>query len=168
MGYVNDKPAFFESQFSLSQSMERLRGCVRKELFRAEQGKPALGVITDQKVCFYWYPTPRVLSPLKPVFIGHFVNRDGKVVLDGVFTVTGIARVQRALLIPGVVVIALSTMFTLPEAFVNLHNNPWKLAGPLLGLTCLGTTVWFLKRIKNRWLVEIDLLTKLMESALSL
>ncbi|PYK98331.1 MAG: hypothetical protein DME19_12940 [Verrucomicrobia bacterium] len=164
---MNDEPITFQSKFSLLESIERLRSCVRTEALRAEQGKPAVGVIVDQNVTVFWYPTgSMIVYAFKPTFKGQFADVDGRVILRGMFTMTRFSKGHRVLTLPGIVIIGVFIIFTLPVAALHHRSNPWELLLPMLGILLLGFEIWFAGLIERRWHRETDSLTKLISTAL--
>jgi hypothetical protein len=78
-------PAEFESSFGLSESVERLNAATRRSVSSATTRQEVVGTVTGLQVSLYGF-TPLVHNSFKPFFRGRFIQRNGKVILAGRFT----------------------------------------------------------------------------------
>jgi hypothetical protein len=78
-------PAEFESSFGLSESVERLNAATRRSVSSAATRQEAVGTVKESQVSLYC-STPMVGNSFKPFFRGRFIERNGKVILAGRFT----------------------------------------------------------------------------------
>jgi len=78
-------PAEFISEYSLEESIERLRGVVKWSVFQALFQEAAVGRVSKRRVSIR-RDIPLVGNPYKPHFIGKFECKSGQVFLTGVFT----------------------------------------------------------------------------------
>ena len=84
-------PAEFESSFGLSESVERLNAATRRSVSSATTRQEAVGTVKESQVSLYCF-TPMVGNSFKPFFRGRFVERNGKVILAGRFTMHPYAK----------------------------------------------------------------------------
>jgi hypothetical protein len=163
---MKDEPVSFESNYSLSESIERLRGFVRTDPTRAEAGKPAVGVISGQEVTFWWHPVPGFTHAFTPRFRGCFVSRGGKIFLNGGFVASGFARVQRSLLTPQRITLIVFLLLTFPNIFFSIQNRERDFSGPVIAFLLLAGHIWFVRYFRMRWRKEIDSLNRSIKDAL--
>jgi hypothetical protein len=77
--------AEFESSFGLADSLERLQSATRRSVFSVWSRPEAVGTVTQSRVSLQ-RAIPMTRNSFKPFFRGHFIQRKGKVVLAGRFT----------------------------------------------------------------------------------
>ena len=78
-------PAEFKSDYSLTESIARLRAATRRSVFKALAGPAAVGRVTESSVRLQRV-IPMVGNSFKPFFIGRFETRDDGVYLAGKFS----------------------------------------------------------------------------------
>jgi hypothetical protein len=85
-------PAEFESSFGLAESVERLRAATRRSVFSALSRQEAVGTVTESRVSLQRV-IPMVGNSFKPLYRGRFIDRNGKVILAGRFTMHWLVKV---------------------------------------------------------------------------
>ncbi len=101
MAYPNPPPLFgsipaeFTSDFSMEESVERLRAVVKRSIFQALFEEAGVGKVTANRVSLQRV-IPMVGNSFKPFFIGSFRTRGQRVVLSGRFTVLPLVKVFMA------------------------------------------------------------------------
>jgi hypothetical protein len=147
-------PVEFESSFGLSESIERLKAATRRSVFPALARQGAVGTVKESRVSLQRV-IPMVGNSFKPFYRGRFMERNGKVVLAGRFTMHWFVKVFMAFWFGGV------GCFTL-LASILVATNPQKATlAPLLGLGMIvaGTALvsigkWF-ARNDATWLSNV-------------
>lgn len=79
------KPARFESDFNLAESVERLRAATTRSAFLSLHKQSASGTVNERRVSLQRV-IPMVGNSFKPFFVGKFEVVNGRVVLIGRFT----------------------------------------------------------------------------------
>jgi hypothetical protein len=77
-------PVEFESAYSMPESVERLRASTRRFQFMPAK-QEAMGKVTESYVSLQRV-IPMVSNSFKPLYRGRFIERNGRVVLTGCFT----------------------------------------------------------------------------------
>jgi hypothetical protein len=89
-------PVEFESSFDLPESIERLKAVTRRSIFSAFwRQQEAVGTVKESQVSLQRV-LPMVGNSFKPFYRGHFIERSGKVVLVGRFTMHPFVKVFTA------------------------------------------------------------------------
>lgn len=85
--WISSVPAEFESSFGLSESIERLKATTRRSMFHVflPGNDLALGTVKESRVSLRRLRSVPS-NPITPFFRGRFIERDGKVILVGRFT----------------------------------------------------------------------------------
>ena len=78
-------PTAFASDFPASEAVSRLRNATRRSLFSAFFTERAVGPVSHARVRLQRV-IPFVGNSFKPIFVGSFVERDGRTMLEGRFT----------------------------------------------------------------------------------
>jgi hypothetical protein len=78
-------PARFPSDFPLMESVERLRSRTKRSVFSTLFRQAAVGVVNESKVRLQRV-IPLFGNSFKPIFVGRFHHSQGRVVLEGRFT----------------------------------------------------------------------------------
>jgi len=147
-------PVEFESSFGLPESIERLKAVTRRSVFSALARQEAVGTVNESRVSLQRV-IPMVGNSFKPFYRGHFIERNGKVILTGRFTMHWFAKVFMAVWFGGVGCFTL-----LASVLVAIHPQKAMLT-PLFGLGMIiaGTAlVWIGKwfaRNDAAWLSDV-------------
>jgi hypothetical protein len=142
-------PAEFESSFGLAESLERLQSATRRSVFLARARQEAVGTVTESRVSLQ-RAIPMVGNSFKPFFRGRFIERNGKVILVGRFTMHPFAKAFMTFWLGGVGCLTLLMMI---HSRANL--------GPLVGFAmivagiALVTVCKQLARNDEGWLSEV-------------
>lgn len=75
----------FESAYGLTESVDRLKALTRRSVFSSMTTEEAVGTVKESHVSLQRV-IPMFRNSFKPVFTGRFVERDGRVLLVGRFT----------------------------------------------------------------------------------
>ena len=94
-------PVEFESSFGLSESVDRLKSATRRSVFSALARQEAVGTVKESRVSLQRV-IPMVGNSFKPFYRGRFIERDGKVVLTGRFTMHWLVKVFMAFWFGGI------------------------------------------------------------------
>lgn len=87
-----DVPVELRSSFSLQESVERLKLATKRSLFSYLFSHAAAGRVTPTSVRLQRV-IPMFGNSFKPIFVGRFVEIDGRVVLKGKFTMFRISKI---------------------------------------------------------------------------
>ncbi len=153
-----DIPARFPSDFSLSESVARLREGTKRSIFSALLRQAAVGRVTASRVRLQRV-IPFFGNSFKPIFVGTFTESHGRVVLEGRFTMFLFSKVFMT------VWLAFAVVWTLLAAFaviMAVSDNPGKLGGqpmtllfPLVGVAFFVAGVAFVRF--SWWLSRKDM-----------
>lgn len=165
---MNTQPVEFKSSFSLSESVRRLGERVRENGFSPERGRPAVGRVTIDGVCFYWYPSLDFVKSFKPVFHGRFQEVSGQVFLRGQFEYSSRGKGQNVMSVMFFIIIACSILLALLESMTGGRTRWLDVAIPLsTGVLLLGAMIWYRIWAKRTWQSETKALIGLIEGALA-
>lgn len=146
-------PVEFVSAFGMNESVRRLKAATRRWSFPFATQECAAGTVKETRVSLHRV-IPMVGNSFKPLFIGRFEQRQGKVVLRGRFTMMLFVKVFMAFWF------GMLALFTLAGSFA-ITASPKAAMFPLtavgmmgfgIGLTALGR--WF-SRNDPAWLTEV-------------
>ena len=87
-----DVPVRFPSDFSLVTSIERLRERTKRSVFSALFRQAAVGPVDESRVRLHRV-IPMFGNSFKPIFLGRFDLDEGRVVLDGRFTMFRLSKI---------------------------------------------------------------------------
>lgn len=146
-------PAEFESSFGLSESVERLKTATRRSIFSVWTQQEAVGTVKESRV-----PLQRVIpmagNAWKPFYRGRFIERNGKVILVGRFTMHWLVKVFTVFWFGFV---GCFTLLTSIHVAIHPEKATALLIGP--GLIVGGTAILWLGRWFARndaaWLSEV-------------
>jgi len=161
-------PARFPSDFSVSQSVERLRAHTKRTIFSALFRQAAVGPVSESRVRLQRV-IPMFGNSFKPIYVGAFTLRQGRVVLDGRFTTFRSAKAFMCIWFSiGLTIVAITVVGAL-KAIVEhrLSDQPALLLAPLGPLAFLLVGVGF---VRGCWWLsrgDIPYLTAVIEAALS-
>lgn len=144
-------PVEFESSFDLPGSIEGLKAATRRSIFPSLSRQEAVGTVTESRVSLQRV-IPMVANAFKPFYRGHFVEKNGKVVLVGRFTMHPLVKVFMAFWF-GVAGIGsvLATAQARQATFATLLGSVAMIAGAA-ALIALGK--WF-ARNDAAWLSQV-------------
>jgi len=140
-------PVEFESSYGLSESVERLKAATRRSVFSALARQEAVGTVKESRVSIQ-RAIPMVGNSFKPFFRGRFIERNGKVVLAGRFTMHWLVKVFLAVWFGAI------KCFTLLTSILMVIDPQKATLAPLFGLGMIvaGTAlVW-----TGRWFARND------------
>ena len=136
----------FESAFGLAESVERLRAATKRSVFSAVAREAAVGPVNETRVSLQRV-IPMVGNAYKPIFVGRFVERSGKVVLRGSFTIHGFTKLFMTVWFGA---IALMTLGMLAASF----HSPSIWVGILFAIGMLGAGLGLVR--VGRWFSRKD------------
>jgi hypothetical protein len=148
------EPVEFVSAFGLEESLERLKAATRRSVFSALARQEAVGTVKSSFVSLQ-RAIPMVGNSFKPFFRGRFIEKDGKLILAGRFTMHWLVKVFLLFWFACVL------LFTLGSA-ASFMVHPGKAAPtPLFGFGMLAFAValvtlgrWF-ARNDSAWLSDV-------------
>jgi hypothetical protein len=160
-------PARFPSDFSVSQSVERLRAHTKRTIFSALFRQAAVGPVSESRVRLQRV-IPMFGNSFKPIYVGAFTLSQGRVVLEGRFTMYRTAKAFMCIWFSiGLTIVAVALVGAL-KAIVEhrLGDQPVVLLAPLGPLAFLLGGVGF---VRGCWWLsrgDIPYLTVVIEAAL--
>ncbi len=92
----------FASTFGMEESVARLKSATRQSMFGSLAKQEAVGTVKQNRVSLYRV-IPMVQNSFKPVFRGRFVERDGKVILTGRFSMHLLVKIFMTIWFGGVI-----------------------------------------------------------------
>jgi len=137
----------FASSYGLSESVERLKAATRRSVFSGLSQQEAVGAVKESRVSLQRV-TPMVGNSFKPFYRGRFIERNGKVILVGRFTMHWVVKVFLAVWFGAI------GCFTLLTSILAVIHPQTAARGPLFGLGMIvaGTAlVW-----TGRWFARND------------
>ena len=160
-------PARFRSDFSVNQSVERLRSRTKRTIFSALFRQAAVGPVSESRVRLQRV-VPMFGNSFKPIFVGAFALSQGRVVLEGRFTIYPFAKVFMCIWFSIGLTIAAFALIGVLRAIAQhgLSEGPAALLVPLgvLAFLLVGVGIvrvgWWLSRR------DIPYLTAVIEAAL--
>ena len=160
-------PGRFPSDFSVNQSVERLRAHTKRTLFSALFRPAAVGPVSESRVRLQRV-IPMFGNSFKPIFVGAFTLSQGQVVLEGRFTIYRAAKAFMCLWFSIALTIAAITLLGALKAIVEhrLSDEPTALLAPLGPLAFLLVGVGF---VRGCWWLsrgDIPYLAAVIEAAL--
>lgn len=161
-------PVRFPSDFSVQQSVARLRARTKRTVFSTLFRQAAVGPVSESRVRLQRV-IPLVGNSFKPVFVGRFELSQGRVVLEGQFTVFRAVKVFMCIWFAiGLLIVAIVLAGTL-KAIVQhrVGQEPAVLLAPLGPIVFLLAGVGFVR--SGWWLSRKDMayLAGVIEAALS-
>src|SRR5690242_20429909 len=143
--WLDPPPVEFESSYGLSESVERLRAATQRSVFSAVGQQEAVGTVKDSAVSLQRV-IPMVGNSFKPFYRGRFIERDGKVILTGRFTMHWLVKAFLAVWFGGLVcMILISAVST---------QSPSTILMPLFGagmFAAAAAIVWI-----GKWFARND------------
>lgn len=85
-------PIAFASDFSAPEAVSRLRTATKRSVLSALFTECAVGAVSQERVRLQRV-IPFVGNSFKPIFVGSFVERNGRTILDGRFTLFRFTRI---------------------------------------------------------------------------
>lgn len=146
-------PAVFKSDFSLAESVSRLRSCTRRNALSSLFAESAAGPVTESRVRLQRI-VPMFGNSFKPVFIGAFDQEEGRVFLRGRFTLFAATKIFMAMWFSFVAVWTTLACYTVVCA-VAKGDEGFVLAFPLVGVTFFVVGVAFVRG--GWWLSRHDI-----------
>jgi hypothetical protein len=164
-------PVDISSAYSLQESVRRLSDVTKRNLFAAMFSfSPVVGRVTAAKVRL---TRARLFIPgiFGPVFIGKFVERDGRVTLLGRFTLSLLGRIVVSYMLWFMIIWEAFVTFTALGVLLELiRTHAWTSASaaiffPFAGIAFL---VMFIQMVRFGWSEsKVEFLTGMMTQALS-
>jgi hypothetical protein len=160
-------PARFPSDFSVNQSVERLRAHTKRTIFSALFRQAAVGPVSESRVRLQRV-IPLFGNSFKPIFIGAFTLSQGRVVLEGRFTIYPAAKAFMCLWFSiGLTIAAIALVLALKAiAEHRVSDGPAALLVPPGTLALMLVGVGF---VRGCWWLsrgDIPYLTAVIEAAL--
>jgi hypothetical protein len=152
-------PVQFPSEFSLAESVARLRAHIKRSVFVSLFERSAAGPVTESRVRLQRV-IPFFGNSFKPVFVGAFTQSHGRVALEGRFTMFLFTKVFMTIWLSFALVWTI-----LAESLSVAHDGPSGL--PLVGLVFFAAGIGFIRGCW--WLSRNDMayLSSVIRSALS-
>ncbi len=163
-------PVQFPSEFPLSESVARLRARTKRSVFVSLFERSAAGPVTGSRVRLQRV-IPLFGNSFKPIFVGAFTQRHGRVVLEGRFTMFLFSKVFMTIWLSFALVWAILAEFvvlrTVRDDPGRLGDGAMALSLPLVGLVFFAAGIGFVRGCW--WLSRNDMayLTSVIRSALS-
>jgi len=110
-----DIPVRFPSDFPMSESVLRLRERTKRSVFSSLFRQAAVGPVTESRVRLQRY-VPWFGNSFKPIFVGRFCYNQGRVVLEGRFTMFLFSKVFASIWL------AFALLWTILAAFAVLKG----------------------------------------------
>jgi hypothetical protein len=143
--WLGSTPVEFQSSFGLSESVDRLKSATRRSVFSVLAQQEAVGTVKESRVSLQRV-IPMVGNSFKPFYRGRFIERDGKVVLTGRFTMHWLAKVFVAFWFGGI-----GCLFLLASVQAALYPQKAPFVS-FVGMLAAGTALlWF-----GKWLARND------------
>jgi hypothetical protein len=160
-----DVPVRFPSDFSLATSIERLRERTKRSVFSALFRQAAVGPVDESRVRLHRV-IPMFGNSFKPIFVGRFDHDEGRVVLEGRFTMFRFSKIFMTIWL---VFALLWTVFAAAAALkdsARIYDDPVALLVPLVGVLFFLAGVAFVRGCW--WLSRKDMvfLTSVIQAAL--
>jgi len=163
-------PVRFPSEFPLSESVARLRARTKRSVFVSLFERSAAGPVTESRVRLQRV-IPFFGNSFKPIFVGAFTQRHGRVVLEGRFTMFLFSKVFMTIWLSFALVWAILAEFvvlrTVSKDPGRLGEGAMALSFPLVGLVFFAAGIGFIRGCW--WLSRNDMayLASVIRSALS-
>jgi hypothetical protein len=165
-----DIPARFLSDFSLMESVARLRQRTERSVFSSLFHQTAVGPVTESRVRLQRV-IPFFGNSFKPIFVGKFAHSHGRIVLEGRFTMFLFTKVfMTCWLVFFLVAAILSTLAAfnaVGEDLARVRDEPIASFSPLVAIMFLVAGVLFVRGCW--WLSRNDIvfLTSVIRDALT-
>jgi hypothetical protein len=159
-----DIPARFPSDFPLMASVERLRGRTKRTVFSALFRQAAVGPVTESRVRLQRV-IPLFGNSFKPIFVGRFEHSQGRVVLNGRFTMFLFSKIFMtawlAFALVWTTIAAAAALQAVGPNAAKLQKDPMPLFFPLIGVlfffggVALVRGCWWLSRRDMTFLTAV-------------
>jgi hypothetical protein len=162
-------PVRFPSDFSLATSIERLRERTKRSVFSALLRQAAVGPVDESRVRLHRV-IPMFGNSFKPIFVGRFDLDEGRVVLDGRFTMFRLSKIFMTIwLVFALIWTILATaaaLRTVVQDRGRIYDDPVAWLVPLVGVLFFLAGVAFVRGCW--WLSRKDMvfLTSVIQAAL--
>ena len=164
-----DVPVRFPSDFSLRTSIDRLRERTKRTVFSALLRQAAVGPVDESRVRLHRV-IPMFGNSFKPIFVGRFDLDEGRVVLEGRFTMFRLSKIFMTIWLVfallWTVLTAAAALKTVAEDGARIHDDPEALLVPLVGVLFFLAGVAFVRGCW--WLSRKDMvfLSSVIQAAL--
>lgn len=159
-----DIPARFPSDFPLSESVTRLQKCTKRSVFSSLFREAAVGPVTESRVRLQRV-IPLFGNSFKPIFVGRFHHSQGRVVLEGRFTMFSFAKVFMtgwlAFALIWTALAAFATLKAVSQTGAPMPERSIALLLPLIGVVffAMGIAIvrvsWWLSRNDMAFLASV-------------
>ena len=162
-------PVRFPSDFSLAMSIERLRQRTKRSVFSALFRQAAVGPVDESSVRLHRV-IPMFGNSFKPIFVGRFNLEEGRVVLEGRFTMFRLSKIFMTIWLVfaliWTVLAAAAALKTVAQDRGTISEDPEALLVPLVGVLFFLAGVAFVRGCW--WLSRNDMvfLTSVIQAAL--
>lgn len=158
------------SIYSLEESIEKLSEETKRSVFQSLTKQNAVGIVTESNVRLQRV-IPMFGNSFKPIFVGQFNTKSGKVEIEGKFTTFAISKVFMvfwlgfaAFWTVGATIKTYDTWISNPERF---DVEPILMFFPLIGLAFFVVGIVFFKGCWRLSIRDIDYLKNVITKALS-
>ena len=147
-------PKTFESSYNVEESVRMLRAATKRSVFSSFLSQNAVGRVSAERVSLQRV-IPLVGNSFKPFFVGQFERKNGRVLLEGHFTMHLFAKIFMSIWFGFVIFwIALATYQAIAEGKGNWHLPFFGLGLFLAGLVMVLIGKWF-ARNDMAWLSRV-------------
>jgi len=149
----------FESAYRMDESIERLKAASARSIFSSMGEQKAVGSVTRSGVSLQRV-IPMVQNSFKPFFRGQFVERRGKVILTGRFTLHWAVKIFMAVWFSGVLLACLGIAAALLTGRATPNPSlliPFGMV--IFGIVLVGSGRWFARN-------DVAWLSKVIQGAL--
>ncbi len=159
-------PAAFASDFPVAEAVSRLRNATQRSVLAAFGRECAVGTVSQERVRLQRV-IPLMGNSFKPIFVGSFVERNGRTMLEGRFT---LFRSTKILMTVWFTFVLLWTTLASTAVIFDvrlLREQPEMLFLPIAGVVLLFLGLGFLRFgwwISRR---DVDFLSTVISGALA-
>ena len=148
-------PAQFSSAYPMTESLGRLQAATKRNIFSALFRRAAVGKVTESKVRLQWV-RPAFSNSFKPIFVGAFTQRHGRVTLEGRFTMFLPSKIFMTIWL-GLVVVGTVLAVIIAARDVGTVGLPFALIGVLFFMAGVGFVrlSWWLSRDDMTYLADV-------------
>jgi hypothetical protein len=159
-------PTVFASDFTAQEAVTRLRNSTRRTVFAAFLTECAVGSVSQERVRLQRV-IPFVGNSFKPIFVGSFVERNGRTMLEGHFTLFRTTKIFMTVWFAFVLLWTPLALVAVLSDVGSLRKQP-----DLLLLPVAGVAFFFVGRVFLRfgWWVsrrDVEFLSAVISGALT-
>jgi hypothetical protein len=150
----------FPSEFSVEESIARLRACTKRTVFSALTQESAVGKVSEDRVSLQRV-IPFFGNSFKPFFIGAFRRTAAGVVLSGRFTMIWPVKIFMSFWL------GFCFLWTLGASFAVIRDRPANWFFPVFGVGMFAVGVGFVRLCQRFSRRDVEWLSEIIRSALS-